>query len=92
MAIYIVSYDLRAPGRNYEPLYKALKSTGTYAHPLESFWLVEAELTAAQVRDALKAHLDKNDGLAVIEFTPSADWALTGINMPSTDWIQAKRP
>ena len=37
MAIYIVSYDLRAPGRNYEPLYKALKSTGTYAHPLESF-------------------------------------------------------
>lgn len=92
MAIYIVSYDLRAPGRNYESLYKTLKSTGSFAHPLESFWLVEVEMTAGPLRDALKVHMDKNDGLAVIEFTPPADWALAGINKPSSDWIQAKRP
>lgn len=91
MAIFIVSYDLRAPGRNYESLYKALRSV-SFAHPLESFWLVEHNGPASLIRDTLKGHLDKNDGVAVIEFTEHADWAVTGINKPSTDWIQSKRP
>lgn len=91
MAIFIVSYDLRAPGRNYESLYKELKSV-PYAHALESFWLIETEGPATRVVDALAAHMDKNDGLAVIEFTPPADWALQGIGKPSIEWVQAKRP
>lgn len=91
MAVWMVNYDLRAPGQNYEPLYAALKSV-PYAHVLDSFWLIEADGPASRIRDLLKNIMDKNDGLVVIEFTPPADWALSGINQPSTDWIQAKRP
>jgi hypothetical protein len=91
MSVWIVSYDLRAPGRNYEPLYKALKSVA-FAKMLESFWLIEAEGPATRIRDALKVHLDRNDGIAVIEFKETADWALSGINKPSMDWIKLKRP
>lgn len=92
MAIYIVSYDLRAPGRNYDALYKALRSLDAFAHPLESLWLIEVPGSASHVRDTLKTVMDKNDGIVVIEFTPAADWAVSGINSPSAEWIQAKRP
>jgi hypothetical protein len=36
MACYVVSYDLSQPQRNYEALYGALKSYGTWAHVNES--------------------------------------------------------
>jgi hypothetical protein len=91
MSIWIVSYDLRAPGRDYERLYKALKSVA-YARPLESFWIIEAEGTAASIRDWLATHVDKNDRLVVIEFTPQADWALRQISKEVGDWFKAKRP
>jgi hypothetical protein len=91
MKVFIISYDLRKPGRNYESLYKAIKSV-PYAHPLESVWLVQHGGPATVIRETLKAHIDKTDGLMVIEFTEGADWALFGINKPSSDWIQSVRP
>ena len=91
MAIWMVSYDLRAPGRNYEPLYKALKAV-PYARPLESVWFIEAAGPSSRIRDILLPLLDRNDGLIVMELTESADWAVWGINTPSKDWIIAKRP
>jgi hypothetical protein len=90
MAIWVISYDLRAPGRNYESLYGALKSV-PFAHALDSFWFIEAEGPATRIANALRAHMDQNDGLAVIEFTPPADWALSAINAPSIEWIKSKR-
>jgi hypothetical protein len=91
MAVFIISYDLRAPGRDYKSLYDAIK-TVPYAHPLESVWLVEHNGPASVIKDTLKGHIDKNDGVVVIEFTKDADWALFGINKPSSDWIQSMRP
>lgn len=91
MAIWVVSYDLRAPGRNYAVLYEQLKSV-PYAHVLESFWLIETDGPATRIRDALKAHMDANDGIAVIEFTKDADWAFSGVNQASLDWVKKKRP
>lgn len=91
MSIFIVSYDLRAPGRNYESLYKALRQFA-FAKPLESFWLIEANLKAAQLRDSLKAHIDKNDGIVVIEFTAGADWATYGIGADVIEWWKKRRP
>jgi hypothetical protein len=43
MSIWSINYDLRAPGRNYEGLYKVLRSV-PFAHPLESFWLERDEI------------------------------------------------
>ncbi len=91
MSIWMVSYDLRAPGRGYEALHKTLKSVA-YAHVLESVWLIETSGPAARIRDVLRDSMDANDGLIVIEFGEQADWAIKGINKPSMDWIQLKRP
>lgn len=91
MAVYLISYDLRAPGRNYDTLYASLKSV-PWAHPLESVWLVETDATAARVHDTLKAALDEGDGIMVVEITSSAAWAISGINKPSSDWLMKRRP
>ena len=41
MSSKIISYDLCAPGRNYDALYKAIKAYGTWAHITESTWFVK---------------------------------------------------
>ncbi len=74
MTCYIVSYDLIAPGRNYEALYTALKSYSKWARINESLWAVVTTSTAPQIRDHLQQHMDANDRLFVIKSGVAAAW------------------
>lgn len=91
MSIYMVSYDLRAPGRDYAPLYDALRSVPCI-RPLESVWVIEVNNVAGAVRDWLRGFVDLNDGLMVIEISANAGWASFGISKFSNDWLLARRP
>jgi hypothetical protein len=73
MAVYLVSYDLRAPGRNYAPLWDRLRQY-TYAKGVESGWLVDTTWSAAQVRDDLTQHVDANDLLLVVRLAGESAW------------------
>ena len=75
MAIYIVSYDLRTPGRNYVPLWDRLRQY-THAKALESLWLVDTSWSAAQIRDDLKAYIDANDMLLVTKLAGETAWTV----------------
>ena len=66
MPCYLVSYDLRSPGRNYEELYNRLKSFRKWGKITESTWAILSESSAVQVRDYLSYVLDENDRLAVV--------------------------
>jgi hypothetical protein len=88
MAVFVVSYDLNAPGQNYQPLIDALEAV-PHCHPLKSFWLVDVEQTAIEVRDALLSYMDSNDSLAVIEFTPTAQWAAY-LPVQDIKWIESR--
>lgn len=83
---YLVSYDLRKPGRNYETLYKALKSYEAWAHPLESVWVLETRRSATEIRDHLGAHVDGNDQLLVTGLT--VEWASYNLATEQTNWLQ----
>jgi hypothetical protein len=74
MPAYIISYDLKKPGQNYDELYKAIKSYGTWAKINESLWAVVTTSTAPQIRDKLSAHLDANDRIFVIKSGVEAAW------------------
>lgn len=74
MSSKIISYDLCAPGRNYDELYKAIKAYGTWAHITESTWFVKTGSSCVEVANNLLTHLDKNDRLFVGELTGSAAW------------------
>jgi len=72
MALYFLSYDLRKPQRNYQPLYDKL---GEYkaVRVLESLWCFNRYNTSASgLRDHFKQFVDSNDGLCVTE---ASDWA-----------------
>ena len=88
MAQYIVSYDLRAPGRNYHSLHEMLKSAG--APILESVWLIQSDMGAAAIRDKLKSVTDQNDGIMVVELESRADWATYNVSSAGANWLKTK--
>lgn len=86
MTAYIISYDLRSPGRNYGALYEALQAFSSYARVLESVWIIQTHYTPVQVRDHLARFMDASDGLFVAEL--KAGWAARGIRTDVLDWMK----
>lgn len=75
MTSMIIEYDLRSPGRNYDELYKAIKSYGVWAHITESTWFIKTSESCVQVRDKLLTHMDGNDRIFVAALTGVAAWS-----------------
>lgn len=86
MAHFMISYDLHNQ-RTYEPVWKKLGSWGA-VRLLESMWLVTLNNTALEVRDALKAVIDADDSIAVIELEPSAMWGTWNAKKDGVDWLK----
>lgn len=87
MSNYLITYDLRAPGRSYEKLYGLLRDTWR-AQPLaESVWVAELRGPAPLVRDAIQYHCDQNDRIVVIELSHGAEWATTQAVPAGVTWL-----
>lgn len=68
MAVYIISYDLRKPDYNYQPLYDALAEWGA-KHVQDSVWGLRTDASAEQVFDDLWKHThNEKDRLFVVTF------------------------
>ena len=67
MKVFLISYDLKKPGRNYDDLYKKIKSFGKWYHCLESVWIIKTSSTLQKVSDELVNQIDDNDRLLVVE-------------------------
>lgn len=85
MTVFVVSYDLNNPGQNYDDLYKAIRSIGSWWHYLDSTWLVSTNLTAKNIYDRLSPHLDSNDRILIIE--AGKNWHAR-INDQAYQWIR----
>ncbi len=73
MTCYIISYDLRGK-RDYDALYEAIKSYGTWANITESTWAVVTTKTAIEVRDHLSSAMDQDDRIFVVKSGAEAAW------------------
>jgi len=77
MRVYLVSYDLVAPGRNYQPLWDELKRLG--AKPvLKSQWVMRNSSSAYDILVHLVKYIDANDKMIVTEVTSNSAWFNTG--------------
>jgi hypothetical protein len=86
MSTLLVGYDLNAPGQDYADLIKRLKSVGTnWWHRLDSTWLIKTSMSPKELRDELKAYIDSDDELLVIDVTGAA-WA--GCGFSSYEWLR----
>lgn len=86
---YCVSYDLKAPNRNYDGLYSALKNTTRWWHYLESTWILMTDETVAQVWERLAPNVDQNDRLLIIEVRDNVQGWLP---KDAWDWIHSYVP
>lgn len=64
---YVISYDLKTPGRDYTSLYDAIKSYKEWRHPLESTWIILTSETANDISEKLRSDgkMDSSDLLFV---------------------------
>ncbi|MFZ2280434.1 MAG: hypothetical protein WAW39_21725 [Prosthecobacter sp.] len=86
--LYVVSYDLKKQGQNYPALYKAIKDSGEWLHPLESTWFVYTTTAGDRLRDSIGQHLDSNDKLVVLKVaTPGGT---QGFTQTELEWINAR--
>ncbi len=86
MAIFLVTCDLRPPGRNYERFYARLRLWGA-VRALESVWFIEAPDAATPIKDDLCKFVNADDGILVVEITAEADWALQNLRAGAADWL-----
>lgn len=88
MKALLVTYDLKAPGRDYSSLHEAIKTSITWWHYLESTWIIITNETPKQVSDRLKTKIDTNDRLLIIEIT---DATVSGwLPRKGWDWLRAQ--
>ncbi|OAK66064.1 hypothetical protein A3K87_09875 [Variovorax paradoxus] len=85
MAMILVTYDLKQPGRNYDAVHAYLR-TFTYCKGLESVWLLDTAVDAVTIRDHLLTLIDIND---IVFVTPLAHgWASCAY--PCADWLNQR--
>ena len=82
MAVILVTYDLRQPGRNYQPVYDYLKRF-TYCKGMESVWLLDTSTSTTQIRDDLQRLIDANDRVFAVRIT--REWG--SVNYQCGDWL-----
>lgn len=84
--IYLISYDLKAPNRNYDDLYAILKTAESWWHYLESTWLIYTSdgIEAWQMR--IKSAIDNNDSFIIVDVTkePRNGW----LPKKAWEWIR----
>ena len=83
MAALIVTYDLSAPGRNYQTLLNKIKEY-PWAKITESSYAVATTAEPAALRDYLQSALDSDDRLFVGRLGASA-W--TGLPQDISTWL-----
>ena len=69
--VLLVSYDLKAPGRDYATLGHLLASV-PHTRPLESVWLLKTNLAPSDWSQKIRAVIDTNDNFVVVDVTNSS--------------------
>ena len=70
---YIVTYDLRNPGKNYSSLINKIKSY-QYSKICESVWIIRSSNNSSTIRNSLLNEIDSNDCLFVAKLSGEAAW------------------
>lgn len=75
MEVYLISYDLRQPDRDYNNLYDKIKCVALdWQHPMESLWIITtSDKNANSIYCDLKPAIDSNDFLLVIQLKNNPD-------------------
>jgi hypothetical protein len=83
-----ISYDLYAPGQNYEKVIEAIKELGSWAKIQKSFWYVDSTYNSTDARDHVWKAMDNNDSLYVVDAT-NDEAAWINVSKEVSDFIKS---
>lgn len=86
--VYIITYDLRKVGQNYDALYEKIKSLGHAIHPLQNLWILDTGFNITVVRDQLKTTVDSNDSIFVAQLYKGSYSAW--MSQEAHTWLEAR--
>ena len=87
--VYMITYDLNAPGQDYSGLIATINecSTGNIFSAWKSSYLIQSNLTVEKIMEKINPHMDRNDNLIVIEVTNNySGW----LNLEDGSWDKVK--
>lgn len=80
---YLITYDLKNKSiKNYESLYIAIKTIGTWWHYLDSTWILKTNLTSKQIYEKLASNLLTNDHILIVKIESNDKWGW----LPADAW------
>jgi len=77
MTKYLITYDLVGTdetSKDYDRLIEKIKTYGLWGKVQKSVWVVKSSKSASTIRDGLKAIMDSNDRLFVVELGAEGAW------------------
>lgn len=86
MANFLVTYDLRAPGKDYTRLIQHLQTYPTCWSFQKSAWIVGPATNSYAVAEAAWAFMDPNDKLFVQQMHDDRSWA--GYDQKETEFLR----
>ena len=91
--LFLISYDLKAPGRDYNSLYDLIKTAPGLYHCLESTWIISTSLDIKTWSDKIRAVIDSNDRFLIVDITNSVkNYAINGwLDQKAWDWLNSRR-
>lgn len=84
MSSFLISYDLISD-KDYSKLYEAIRNYGSFAHVLESVWIIKSSNSSKDIRDNLRSYIDNNDKLFVAKLNGESAWL--NLSKEVSDWI-----
>lgn len=88
MNIYVITYDLRTPGQDYQRLYQEIKKSDC-CHAMDSVWLIFTAEDADQINQRLRRKIDQNDFLFVCRLSADRNgWMRRDV----WNWINQRVP
>lgn len=67
--IYLVTYDLKNPGKDYTSLHNTLKTASSWWHYLDSTWLIKTEQPVDYWSEKIRNVTDRNDNFLIVDIT-----------------------
>ena len=77
MAIYMISYDLKAPTDNRKKVEDSIKSLGTWCKYVSTTFLISTSYSLDTVQSTCTKYLDNNDRMIIAK-----------VEKPITGWLE----
>ena len=86
--LYLITYDLKSPGRDYSSLYNQIKSYGEWWHYIDSTWIIKTDNSIEEVSNSIRKMMDINECLLIVEITNCKrnGW----LRKSAWDWISTR--